>query len=187
MIVPVSLRLTRGAAEITCRIYLVSADGTTSPMAFTAAQAYALTAGASAGWSLGAVSINGTALEAVEEVVFSWNVTPMLIGGSGLVFDTFSAIEAIQPSIQITARSIDEFLSWGFTGAAQGATDSTIQIDDCLEGGVRGSTPIICSLDEGLVRTGTLTRQNPQAATHSIIYTPTYDGTALPLAWSGLS
>ncbi len=188
MVIPQTLTLNDGAAaELSCQILLVSADGTTSPLTLTASQALVAAAGAGAGWTLGAVTLNGPALEGVKSVTINFGISPVTLGGSGMVYPTFAGAMSINPTIAITANSIDEFLSWGFTGAAQGATDSTILIQDMAAGGVRGASPITCSIDDGLITTTSVSISDGGAAEQALLIQPVYDGTNLPLAWSGLS
>lgn len=188
MVIPVSLTLTDGAAaELSCQIILVSADGAASPLTLTASQALVAAAGAGAGWTLGEVSLNGTTLEGVRSVTINFGITPVTLGGSGLIYPTFAGAMAVNPTIAITANSLDEFISWGFTGAAQGATDSTILVQDMAAGGVRGSAPITCTIDDGIITTTGVTLSDGGAGEHALLIQPVFDGTNLPLAWSGLS
>jgi hypothetical protein len=188
LLIPVSISLRDGQdATITCQLLMTSADGSTSPLALTGSQALVAAAGAAAGWTLGPVSINGTALEGVEEVTINFGISPAVLGASGMIYPTFAGVMRVDPTISIVAASIDEFISWGLTGAAQGATDSTIYIQDMAEGGVRGSAPIICTVDEGMFVSDAVPAADGQHTRHRITLKPTYDGTALPLAWTGLS
>lgn len=188
ILIPQSISLRDGApATINCQVIMVSANGTTAPISFAGSQALVAAAGAAAGWTLGEVSINGTVLEGVEEVTINFGITPTVLGASGLVYPTFSGVQKVDPTITISAASIDEFISWGLTGAVQAATDSTISIQDMAEGGVRGSSPIVCTIDEGLFVTRSIPASDGQHTRHQIELKPTYDGTALPLAWSGLA
>lgn len=188
MVIPVSLRLSDGQpAELSAQVILTSADGSTSPLTLASGESLVSGAAAAEGWTLGPVSLNGTTLEGVEEVTINFGITPVTLGASGMVYKTFAGVMSINPTISITAAGIDEFLSWGLDGIAQGASDSTIQIQDLSAGGVRGSSPITCSIDEGLLFTDGLRGGDGQATRHGIVIQPTYDGTALPLAWSGLA
>jgi len=188
MLIPVTLSLADGAsAALSCQVILTSADGTTTPLTLTGSQALVASAGAGAGWTLGAVTLNGSTLEGVESVTINFGISPMTLGGSGTPYPTFTAVSKMDPTITITAAGIDEFLSWGLSGQAQNATDSTIQIDDMTEGGLRGSSPITCSIDEGLMHTDSVDLGDGGPARHSLVLQPTYDGTALPLAWTGLA
>jgi hypothetical protein len=188
ILIPQSISLRDGAdATITCQLIMTSADGSTTPLALAGSQALIAAAGAAAGWTLGPVTINGTALEGVEDVTINFGVSPQVLGASGMVYPTFAGVMSVDPSITITAASIDEFISWGLDGIVQSATDSTIEIQDMAEGGVRGSAPIICTIDEALFATGSVKAADGQHTRHAITIKPTFDGTALPLAWSGLT
>jgi hypothetical protein len=188
ILIPVALSLRDGApATITCQVIMVSADGSTSPLTLTGSSALIAAAGAAAGWTLGEVAINGNVLEGVEEVTINFGISPAVLGASGMVYPTFAGVQQVDPSIAITAASVDEFISWGLDGVVQGATDSTISIQDMAEGGIRGSSPIVCTIDEGLFSTRSVPAADGQHTRHQIELKPTYDGTALPLAWSGLA
>jgi hypothetical protein len=188
MIIPVSLTLQDGqSAALSAQVVLTSADGSTSPLALAGITAMVASAGAAALWTLGPVTINGTVLEGVESVTINFGIEPATLGGSGLVYPTFTGVAKMKPTIAITAQSVDEFLAWGLTGAAQGATDSTIQIDDMAQGGLRGVAPIVCTIDDGHWGPDTVDLNDGQGARHAMTCQPTFDGIALPLAWSGLS
>jgi hypothetical protein len=188
IMIPLTLSLRDGApAVITCQVIMVSADGSTSPLTLAGSQALVAAAGAAACWTLGEVSINGTVLEGVEEVSINFGVQPVAMGNSGMVYPTFSGVQMVDPSISITAASIDEFISWGLDGIAQSATDTVINIQDMTEGGIRGSSPVICTIDEGMFTTRSVPAQDGQHTRHQIEIKPTFDGTALPLAWTGLT
>ena len=188
MMIPVNLRMRDGAdAELSCQIIMTSSDGSSSPLTLAGSQALVSSAGAASGWTLGPVSLNGTTLEGVEEVSIDFGIRPVVLGASGLVYHTFVGVMEIDPTIRITAAGIDEFLTWGLAGTAQSATDSTIQIQDIAEGGVRGTSPITCSIDEGIMYADGITSQDGQPTRQSIVIKPTYDGVALPLAWTGLT
>lgn len=188
MLIPVSLTVTDGqSAALSCQVILTSADGSTSPLTLAGSQSLVSSAGAAEGWTLSTVSLNGATLEGVESVTINFGINPLTLGGAGLPYPTFTGVGTMTPTIAITAAGIDEFLSWGLPGQAQDATDSTIQIDDLSEGGLRGSSPITCTIDEGIMHTDTVNLTDAAAARHSLIIQPTYDGTALPLTWSGLT
>jgi len=188
MLFPVSLSLADGQpAAMSCQIVLTSADGSASPLTLTGSQALVAAAGAAEGWTLGAVTLNGSTLEGVSSVTINFGINPLTLGASGLVYPTFTGVGKMAPTISITAEGIDEFLAWGLPGQAQDATDSTIQIDDLAEGGLRGSSPITCSIDAGMMHTENVGLDDGANAKHALILQPTHDGLALPLAWSGLT
>lgn len=188
IVIPDTLRLPdTGHATMAYRVIFISADGSTAPVAFVInASLDAGDGGADEAYKLGAVSINGSPLAGVNEVTINFGLSEWLTGGSGLVYPIHVAISSRRPSIEMKSYDIATAVGWGIAGAAQGASDSTIQIDDVTEGSIRGSSPITFTLDEGMVRFSTIDGQENERASASVIYTPTHDGTAAIMAISGL-
>ena len=189
LIIPQTLNMPDGqAATISYLVIMISADGSAAPVAFAGSQSLdAGQAGAVAGWILGATSINGTDLDAVDNVAINFGLTPVIEGGSGLVYPTFVGIQSRKPSITISCKDVDAFVTWDLDGVIQSETDSTIQLDDLAEGGMRGSSPIIFGIDEGMIHTTQVGASSPQSAVNAVTITPTDDGTADIIAISGLS
>ena len=131
---------------------------------------------------MGAVSINGSAVDGLTEVDIEFGFNPSVIGGTQ--YPTACGAAKRNPKITIQSSDISLFEAVGLTGAAQGASDSTINLDDILEGGIRGSTPIVFTLDEGHIGVDGIRGAGGELMGQEIVYTPTYDGTA---AWAVLS
>jgi hypothetical protein len=189
LLLPQSLNMPSGQeATLNYMLHMVSTDGVTSP--YTQQTAQALPAGSDAAaeaYILGAVTLNGTQLEGVSDVTLNFGLTPWVLAGDGLIYPTFSCVTKRVLLFTITARDAETFVSWGLDGQAQSVTDSTIVLQDILEGGIRGSTPITMTIDEGMMHTDALSYSDGSPVENTILFEVAYDGTAAPVVFTGLS
>lgn len=187
MAIPVRLSVSHGApATIEYRIVLRSADGTTAPIAFAASSALETGQGSVAqAYTLGLVTINGTALVGVQSVSIDFGIELWVSGGDGLVYPTHIAVARRSPSVSIQAYDCDQFVTMGLDGAAQGITDSTIVLQDVSEGAIVGSSPITFTIDEGLIYYEDIAGSHGERMGGSIKIVPTYDGTNAIFAITG--
>ena len=165
---------------------MLSADGTTAPVAFVYNVALdATSAPAAEAYVLGAITINGTAVDGLTDVDIEFGFNPTTIGG--LQYAT--ACGAAKRNSKITIRSTDVslFESVDITGAAQNDTDSVINLDDMTEGSIRGSAPITVTIDEGHIGVDAISGAGGELQGQEIVITPTYDGTAAVMALGGLT
>jgi len=186
-IVPQAIRARLGAAaEIDYVVYMVSADGTTTPVTFTVTGSLdAGEGGASQLYTLGAVSINGTAIDGIDDVTITFNLDVQITGG--LTYPTHAACISRGPIITLTTFSLATFNTWGLLGAAQTASDSVINLDDVTEGAARGTTPITFTIDEGAMNFQGLDTAHGGRTGGQAIITPTFDGTAAILVVGGIA
>jgi hypothetical protein len=189
MIIPVSIRAARAQrAIINYRVIMISADGTASPIVITDSQSLEVDQGvADEVYTMGAVNINGSELEQVDEWSIDFGIAPDINFGSGHVYPTAVGVMNRQPRITVTTFDVDAFDSWDIEGDAQGETDSTVELLDQLAGGVRGSSPITFAVDAGMVHFDSLGGNQGEKVGGQAIITPVWDGTADILAITGLS
>lgn len=182
-IFPMRIRATLTSCVISYQVVMLSADGATAPIAFV--YNVALDAGsapAAEGYVLGAVSINGSAVDGLTDVDIEFGYSPSVIGGTQ--YPTTCGAAKRNPKITIRSTDMSLFEAVGPTGVAQGVSDSTINLDDVTEGSVRGSAPIVFTLDEGHIGVDSVAGPDGELLGQEIVYTPTWDGTA---AWAVLS
>lgn len=175
-----------GEATISYRIVPVSADGDASPLAIAADQA--LEAGQdqiSEAYVTGPIVINGVALDGVESWTLDFGITLEIVNVH--IYPTFVGIMSRAPFFTARTFDIDTFESWDIDGVAQGASNSTIQLLDQVEGGARGSSPITFIIDAGMVHFESLDGRHGQRFGGSVRITPTSDGVADIIAISGIS
>lgn len=180
---PVRITATLTSCEISYLVVMLSADGTAAPIAFVYNVALDAVSGPAAeAYVLGAVTINGNAVDGLTGVDVDFGFNPTVIGG--LQYGTACGAAKRNPRITIQSTDISLFESVGITGAAQGVTDSVINLDDMSEGSIRGTTPITMTIDEGHIGVDGIRGADGELLGQEIVYTPTYDGTA---AWAVLS
>ena len=190
LIVPLTLTIPhQGKAVITYRVILISADGTTAPIAFTASQS--LDAGIVVGnevYVLGGVSLNNSDLDGVSSVTIDFGLGVWIDGGSGLYYPTHSGISVRRPSITIQTKYIDAFVSWSLDGQAVDSNDCIVTITGLTEGGgLNGSDQVTFTVDEGHMFYSALGGSDGERVAGQVILTPTYDGTNETIVVGGLS
>lgn len=188
IIVPTQVKAGQGKeATLGYKVTPTSADGDASPIALTASQSLeAAQDQVSEIYTLGPVSINGAALEGVDDVTLDFGIELWTPTHDGNVYLVAVGIMKRAPKITIKTFDLDKFQSWGIEGAVQGASDSTIQLLDQTEGGARGSSPITFTVDAGMVHFESTDGSHGQQASGSAIITPTSDGVADIIALSGI-
>ncbi len=185
-IFPMRITATLTSCEISYQVVMLSADGTTAPIAFV--YNVALDAGsapAAEAYVLGAVSINGSAVDGLTDVDIDFGFNPSVIGGTQ--YPTACGAAKRNPKITVRSTDMSLFEAVGPTGVAQGASNSTINLDDMTEGSIRGSTPIVFTLDEGHIGVDSISGPDGELLGQEIVYTPTYDGTAAWAVLGGIS
>lgn len=182
-IVPLSLRASnKMPVSISYLVIALSADGTSSPISITTAQALDVSqAGAEEAYTLGVVTINGSAIDGNADVNINFGINPLVDGG--LAYPTFAGCMSRRPTITISARDMDTFASWGILGTNRSAA-TTIVLDDVVNGGVRGSDPITFSVNEGRMNFQDLSGRQDSPYEGQIIINPVFDGTNDPIAIS---
>ena len=181
LLVPVEIRAPHNGAPATLSMSLaITWDGTNDPIVLESSQS--LTGSPSVGeiFTAGPVMINGAEVEGIQETIIRFGLDVMTIGGSGSVWPTYAAIRAREPEIVFTTLDASHFATYGFSGTAQGATDSIVYLRKVAEGATRVANAtaehISFTLDEGMVHTQEVggDHNNPQMP--SLIFVPTYDG-----------
>ena len=180
MVIPISIDASHyGVASAAYRVICCSADGTTAPIAFAASQALdGGIANASEMFTLGPVAINGTTLDGVSSVSINFGNNAEVTGGDGNPYPEFCAITTRRPSISISTNNLDDFVSWGLIGAAQGASDSVITLAAVTnDGTLTGSGDKTFTIDAGRIAYRDIAGSDGSAIGGSIVITPRYDGT----------
>jgi len=189
MIIPVSINAVQGRpATLNYLVIMTSADGSASPIVIAGSQS--LEAGQDVTdevYTMGPISINGTALEGLTSWTLNFGNVPWVNTADGHVYPTEVGIRGQAPTIIARSRDVEAFETWDIAGVAQSDTDSTIILHDQLAGGVRGSSPITFSVDAGMAHFQDLGAAHPQMVEGGVLITPVYDGTDAILAVTGLT
>lgn len=188
LVFPVRLSVRQGQpATISYRGILCSANGTTIPLTITTS-ASALTGEGQTTelYTLGTISLNGTALDTAEGFDIDFGIEPVITHPFGLVYPTDISILRIQPKITIPTPDITAISDFF---VQQGSTDSTLQLVDVSQAtGLRGAAPITFSIDEGTIHWETkASASHGNKASGNLIITPVSDTVAEVIAISGLS
>ncbi len=183
---PMRIKATLTSCTITYRVVMLSANGTTAPVAFTYSQDLdAGSAAAAEAYVLGAVSINGSTVDGATDVEIDFGYDPKVVGG--LQYATACQAAKRNPKITIRSTDLSLFESVGIAGVVQGGTNSVINLDDMTAGSIRGSTPITVSVDEGHIGVDSVEGPDGELLGEEIVITPTWDGTAAIMALGGIS
>lgn len=189
MIIPVSITASQGQpAVINYRVVVVSADGSTAPLSFTASQS--LEAGQDINaevYTLGAVTLNGTALDGVDNWTLDFGNEVWINHANGLIYPIEVGIINQAPSFSVGTADAGKFATWELVGLAQDDTDSTVALQDQAAGGVRGSAPITFAIDDGMAVFDNLSGTQGSRYAGSVTIRPVYDGTAAIIAITGLT
>ena len=180
MVIPMSIEASHyGAAMASYRVVCTSADGTTAPIAFAASQALdAGIANAAELFTLGSVAVNGTTLDGVASVSINFGNNVEVSGGDGNPYPEFVAITTRRPSITFSTTNLDDFVSWGLLGAAQGASDSVVTLQSVSnDGTLTGSGDKTFTVDAGRISYRDLSGADGSRIGGSVTITPRYDGT----------
>lgn len=189
LIIPVRIRAVQGQqAVISYRVIPTSADGSATPIAFTALQSLEAAQDIITEiYTMGPVTLNGVALEGVSEWTIDLGITIWDNIVDGKVYRKECGILTRNPVITITSFDVGTMAGWDLDGIAQGATDSTLQLLDQVDAGVRGVAPITFSLDAGIAHYEAINGSQGQQLGGSVIFQPVYDGTNAIIAIAGIT
>lgn len=189
IIIPTQIKAPQSKeATIGYRAVPRSSNGVLSPLAMTTLQS--LETGQDAAneiYTLGPVTVNGTALPGVDDVTLDFGITLEIIFADGGIYPTFVGIQSRAPFFTVKTYDLDTLASWDIDGVVQGATDSTIILQNQVEGGVRGAAPITFSVSAGMAHFENITGAHGQRIGGSVRVTPTSDGTADIIAIAGIT
>ncbi len=190
LIIPTSIQASAlpAPATISCLATPRSADGSASPLAIVVNASLEVGQDADTEvYVLGAVTINGTELEGVDDWSLDFGIALDITFGSGHVYPTYLGIMARNPRFTIRTFDLAKFQSWAETGIAQSDTDSTVVLQDQLASGVRGSSPITFSIDAGMAHFETVGADQGNKGVGQVTITPVSDGTNAIIAIAGLT
>lgn len=190
IIVPTLIRAVQGGeATIGYRAVPRSADGMASPLAITPNQSLEPNQDlVDELYTLGPVEVNGVALPGVYDWTLDFGINLEIITVDGGVYPTFVAIQTRISFFTVRTFDLDLLATWDIDGVLQSDTDSTIQLLDQAEGGVRGSSPIEFSVDAGMAHYEDITETpHGQKIGGSVRVQPVWDGTNDIIAVSGIS
>jgi hypothetical protein len=189
IIIPTQIRAGQSReATIGYRAVPRSSNGVLAPIAMTTLQS--LETGQDATneiYTLGPVSVNGTALPGVDDMTLDFGINLEIIHADGGIYPIFTGIPTAMPFFIIKTYDLDTFASWDIDGVVQGASDSTIILQNQVEGGVRGSSPITFSVAAGMAHFENITGAHGQRIGGSVRVTPTWDGSTDIIAITGTS
>jgi hypothetical protein len=167
---------------------LATYDGSNAPFVVATSQALSGSVGSSEGYVCGPVVINGTTLEAVQEITIDFGIQETFVSGDGEVYPTFAAIMSRRPIITVRTLDVESLSTFGLSGVAQGATDSVVYLRKVSEGGTRVADGtgehISFTVDEGRIAVQTIPASDGEPAMAEVKITPTYDGSNAIIAIS---
>jgi len=180
IIVPRVLNAPHGGVATLAMEAIATWDGTNDPIVIATSQA--LTGSPTVGelFTCGQVDINGTTLEAVQNITIDFGLQVFAQGSDGLVWPTFAGIMSRTPTITIRTLDAISLSTFGLSGAAQAATASLIYLRKIAEGGTRVADAtaehIKFTVEEGRIQVDAVQGSHGQPLGSDITITPTYDG-----------
>jgi hypothetical protein len=178
----------KAIARLTFDVIGISSDGTTHPCTLTSGVALPTIAGVSEQFTLGPLTINGTAYEGIQELTIDFGIREAMKSGGGDCYPKAVVFENIVQ--KITLRTDDKALlaALSVTALAQTSTDSVIYLAKCASNGTRVANAttehISFTIDEGMWMATEKSAQHPGTAMTSFEIEPIYDGTNAPIAVS---
>lgn len=154
-------------------------DGLTAPMSITTSASLGGSPGTTEAFTLGPVSVGGSALAGVQEVTVDFGINEETIESDGGIYPRDAYINSRTPRITIRTTDIATLISTDFQKADPvGATDTVITLYKLAEDGtLAGSGDKTITIDQGIMRVveGGGDEDAGDMLTLEII--PTYDGT----------
>ena len=177
-------------AVLTFALVLVSADGTTAPIAVTTGQTMPAITATDQMFVNGPVSINGATLDGIKSQRVDFGLDLVVEHGSGEAYPTFVGIRKRRPTISFRTTDVSFVGTAGIT--AQGATDSAVYFRKVDNRGTRVANAtaehIKITVDDGLITNRSIGGGNEEDVQMSeVLIEPTWDGTNDVLAISTAS
>jgi hypothetical protein len=167
---------------------ILTYDGSNEPIVIADSQALAGSPAVGELFTVGPASINGSALEGVQEITIEPGIQLRVASGDGDVWPTYVAIMSRAPSIRIRTTDATALATFGLDGTEQGATDSVVYFRKMGEGGTRvadgTSEHISVTVDDGMVTVENQDVTQDGVAVADVVLTPTYDGSNAIIAIS---
>lgn len=184
MVVPRRISVSQdGEAEISCEVFCISSDGTTTPVAITTGQSLAGTPDSAEKFTLGPLTINGTTYQPVSmEIDFGLQVEPD--SHSGFPYPVRVHVKQTAPKITFRTKDVGVIGTFGMAGLAQNATDSVFYLWKMSEGSQRtakgSGAHISFTIDEAMYVVNQASGSGNEDAEMEVIAHVSYDGTNNP-------
>jgi len=131
-----SVRATQGqAAEVTARLIPVW-DGVNDCLIFTNDVALSGTISVANTWTLGPVSLNGSAVPGVQEWEWSNNIVLDEEASDGEEFNSWASVASFQPVLRLRTRELDVMADYGPRGTAVSASAPVAYLRARKKGGI---------------------------------------------------
>lgn len=181
LLLPRAINASQGGVATMTLEALATYDGTNNPIVVAANQALVGSPGVSELFTLGPVSINGTALNAIQNCAIDLGIQEIVASGDGQTWPTFAGIMSRAPLITLTTLEAISLSTFGLAGTAQTASDSVIYLRKIAEGGTRVADAtaehIKFTVDEGMIRVRSVGGAHGGAIMSQIEIRPTWDET----------
>lgn len=177
LIVPKTLKVSQGKeATIDYEAHLVSADGTTSPLAIATSQSLTGSPTVDELFTLGPATFNGSAWGGVQDLTIDFGIKVETKAGDGQVWPTFVSIAQREP--KITLKGLDASLLSTLTvnGAAISST-TTVKLLGIEQNARRNGSDVLLTIAEGRVHVSDIGGGEDGDQSVDVTITPTYDGT----------
>lgn len=186
IIVPGTLSWSQGQAATLSMQVLPTWDGTNAPFIYEDSVALPHVPSIGEMFTGGKVMINGTELDGVQGVSIDFGLTVERQNSGGNLYPEFAGITVRRPKIEIKAKNVPAWNTFGLNGTAQGSTDSVIYLQKLEKNNnilaAATAEHISITIDDGMIVTGSGGGSNNTTSEITITILPTWDGTAAILA-----
>jgi len=180
LLIPRAIRAAQGQLAVMDFEAICGYDGTNAPIVLDATAALSGTPAVGEAFTLGPVSVNGSALDNVQNVSIMPGIVETVLAGDGQVWPTYIAIMDRRPLITVTTTDVSVLSTYGISGTAQSGTDSIVYLRKLSEGGTRVADAtaqhISITVDEGQIRTREIPASQGAPAMAQVEIRPTWDG-----------
>lgn len=183
LMIPKQLTANQDAeATLTFDIILITADGVTYPWTFTGSVSLPTAGYADEKFTLGPVTVNGTAVSGVRGLTYDFGLKIDAKRDSGNPFPIYVVTLTQNPKLTIKSEDPNNMNVFGPSGAAQGVTASTFYLRKLSKGALRTADAtaehikITMNASQGMVIPGALSGSNNSDIS--------IDLTAMPIAGS---
>jgi hypothetical protein len=191
LLVPRTLRAAQGEEAVLSFDLFCLYNGTLLPIVWAASAALAGDVGSAEAFTVGPVSINGAALDNVQEITVDFGIQVRTGSKDGEAYPRDASILVRRPTITVRTTDLSVLQSLDVAGAKQGATDSVVYFRklDRLGTRVADATAehVKIAIDDGLIVPQAGSAAGEDVAGGGIVIHPAYDGAAAILAVSTAS
>jgi hypothetical protein len=178
LIVPKTLKASQGKeATLEVDLYAISADGTTAPL-IAGTGTVAAGGGVDALFTLGPVTIGGTAIGGIQELSIDFGIKVIVRSSDGQIYPTFACVDEMRPKLTIKTTDIAKADAYMALGGSAAVVATLLGVTN---GAGLSGTNLVLTTTGGRLH-GSTSGGDEQSG--EIVHMPVFDGTNDILALS---